>query len=222
MDLRDMIVNFLGDSITEGAGVEDKERNRFDNVIARKCGCRRVNNYGIGGSRIAHRFHPSEKARFDLDFCGRCWDMDKSADVIVVFGGVNDYFHGDAPMGKPGDTSRDTFCGSVDYLCRTIRELYPDAVPVFFAPAHCFSDAGYSESRHRYIGREEHLLSEYSRNILEIAPRHGFHVFDMAKELGIDPKKSDEREKYTTDGIHFNDIAHHMIADAMIRCISSI
>ena len=222
MDLRDKTVNFLGDSITEGVGVSDVSSFRFDSIIGEKCGCRKVNNYGIGGTRIAHKTQPSEKARHDMNFCGRCHDMDRDADVIIVFGGVNDYLHGDAPLGKPGDKGRDTFCGSVDYLTRTIRELYPNAVPVFFTPAHCFCDDGFSQIRPEGLVREEHFLSEFSEAIKAIAPQNGFHVFDMFEELGIDPKKPEDREKYTVDGLHFNDEGNGVIADVMIRCISSI
>ena len=222
MDLKDKTINFLGDSITEGAGVEDIEANRFDNVIKRKCDLKRVNNYGVGGSRIAYQRHPSDKARYDMDFCGRCFDMDKSADIIVVFGGVNDYLHGDAPIGCFGDKTRETFAGSVDYLMRKIRELYPDATYVFFTPAHCFCDDGFSQIRPEGLVREEHFLSEFSQAIKTIAPQNGFYVFDMFEELGIDPKKPEDREKYTVDGLHFNDEGNAVIADVMIRCISSI
>ena len=83
MDLKGKTINFLGDSITEGCGVTDIEANRYDNVIKRKCQLKKVNNYGIGGTRIAYQRHPSQKARYDQDFCARSYDMDKSADIII-------------------------------------------------------------------------------------------------------------------------------------------
>ena len=55
---------------------------------------KKVNNYGIGGTRIAHQNVPSEKPRYDLCFCGRAYNMERNADIIVVYGGVNDYIHG--------------------------------------------------------------------------------------------------------------------------------
>lgn len=222
MDLKDKTINFLGDSITEGAGVENIEANRFDNVIKRKCGLKRVNNYGVGGSRIAYQRHPSDKARYDMDFCGRCFDMDKNADIIVVFGGVNDYLHGDAPIGNFGDKTRETFAGSVDYLMEKIRELYPDATYVFFTPAHCFCDDGFSQIPDKPEVREEHYLSEYSELIKKTAPLHGFHVFDLSEELKIDPKNEEDRVKYAPDGLHFNDEGHKILADVMIDCLLSI
>ncbi|MDD7254466.1 SGNH/GDSL hydrolase family protein [Bullifex porci] len=222
MKLTNKIVSFLGDSITEGVGVSNIELYRFDNLIKQRCGCKRVNNYGISGTRIAHKTQPTEKARHDMNFCGRCFDMDKESDVIIVFGGVNDYLHGDAPLGKLGDKGRDTFCGSVDYLTRTIREEYPNATLVFFTPAHCYCDDGYSQIKPEGLIREEHLLSKFREAIIKIAPNNGFYVFDMAKELEIDPKLPEDKEKYTVDGLHFNDVGNSVIADVMIKCIETI
>ena len=108
MNIKGMKVNFLGDSITEGTGVAD-QNCRFDNRIAKLCQLSAVNNYSIGGTRLAHQIHPSEKPRYDLCFCGRAYDMDPSADMVVVYGGVNDFIHGDAPFGEMGDTTPATY-----------------------------------------------------------------------------------------------------------------
>ena len=64
--------------------------------------------------------------------------MDPEADIIVVFGGTNDYGHGDAPFGEIGDKERTTFCGAVDYLINRIRELYPSALLVMVTQKEYF------------------------------------------------------------------------------------
>ena len=222
MDLKGKTINFLGDSITEGCGVSVVEANRYDNVIKRKSQLKKVNNYGIGGTRIAYQRHPSQKARYDQDFCARSYDMDKSADIIIVYGGINDYLHGDAPIGMFGDKGRETFCGSVYYLMDTICKLYPNAIHVFFTPAHCFCDDGFSLIEEKPEDREEHYLYEYTEIIKKTAPLFGFYVFDLSEELKIDPKNEVERNKYAPDGLHFNDDGHNMLADAVIRCLESI
>ena len=51
MELEHTVINFLGDSITEGAGASD-EAHRYTDVFARMYGAK-ANNYGVGGSRIA-------------------------------------------------------------------------------------------------------------------------------------------------------------------------
>lgn len=102
MELKGKIIDFLGDSITEGVGVRDIENNRYDNILKRKYGLKAVYNYGIGGTRYAHQSKPSLKPRHDLCFCGRAFNLNPDADIIVVYGGVNDYIHGDAPIGNWG------------------------------------------------------------------------------------------------------------------------
>ena len=137
MNIKGLKVNFLGDSITEGTGVTD-QNCRFDNRLARACGLSAVNNYSIGGTRLAHQIHPSEKPRYDLCFCGRAYDMDTSADMVIVYGGVNDYIHGDAPFGQIGDTTPATYCGGVYFLMRYLREVYGERPIIFMTPARCF------------------------------------------------------------------------------------
>ena len=58
MELKGKIIDFLGDSITEGVGVTDRENNRYDNILKRRYDLKAVYNYGVGGSRLAHQSKP--------------------------------------------------------------------------------------------------------------------------------------------------------------------
>ena len=130
MELKGKIIDFLGDSITEGVGVCD-QNNRYDNVAHRRLGLAAHYNYGIGGTRLAHQSAPSETPRYDLCFCGRAYLLEKSADLIVVYGGVNDYIHGDAYFGKMEDRTPETFCGALNILIAGLTEKYPRARILF-------------------------------------------------------------------------------------------
>ena len=136
MNLKGKKVVFLGDSITEGSGVKDLA-NRYDNRLKKMYGLKAINNYGIGGTRLAHQGKPSENPRYDLCFCGRAYVMSPDADLIVVYGGVNDYIHGDAHFGTMSDRTPETFCGAVYFLMETLKSLYPEKPIVFMPPAHC-------------------------------------------------------------------------------------
>ena len=37
-------------------------------------------------------------------------------------------------------------------------------------------------------------------------------MLDLYEKLGIDPTKPEDKEKYTVDGLHFNDAGHHILA----------
>lgn len=220
MELEGKIIDFLGDSITEGVGVEDIENNRYDNIIKRRCKLKAVYNYGVGGTRLAHQRKPSEKPRYDLCFCGRAYDLNPNADIIIVFGGVNDYLHGDAPVGTPGDNTSATFYGAVEWLMSFLQTEYEDKTIVFLAPAHCYLDRVPHDNPAKQP--DARPLSDYVRIIEETASRHNIPILNMYKELGLDPNIPEIMEEYVPDGIHFNDKGHAVIADKLIDFLKRI
>ena len=213
MELKGKKINFLGDSITEGHSVADIPNNRFDHVLKVSCGLKEARNYGVGGTRIAHQFRPSAEARWDLNFCGRAEKMNPEADVVVVFGGTNDYGHGDAPFGKIGDRDRGTFCGAVRWLMEYLTDKYPEATIVFMTPARRLGDLEPSTSVHRYYPSLP--LKAYVDVIKETAKDYPIAVLDLYAELGIDPNQEADRVAYTAEGLHFNDAGHRVIAEKL-------
>ena len=217
MKLEGLTVNFLGDSITEGTGVTNVPENRYDNRLKRMYNLGATNNYGIGGTRLAHQEKPSDKPRYDLCFCGRAYNMDPGADLIVVYGGVNDYIHGDAYFGKMEDRTPETFCGAVYFLMELLKTLYPGTTVVFMTPAHChFRGVSDREISPRPVKKPDAKpLAEYVRVIKERGEELGIPVLDMFENLGIDPNNEEDMIRYTEDGLHFNDDGHAFIARAL-------
>lgn len=221
MDLSGKIIDFLGDSITEGVGVKDCENNRYDNRIKKKCNLKAVYNYGISGTRIAHQSQPSEKPRYDLCFCGRAYDLNPNADLIVVYGGINDYIHGDAPFGRLGDNTPKTFCGGVEFLMSLLDELYPNAKKVFMTPARMqydiMNDEEPSQRDMKYSDAKP--VIEYAKIIEQTGKKHNIPVLNLYERLPINPNIAEHKEKYTEDGLHFNDAGHEILADTLIDFI---
>ena len=224
MKLEGLTVNFLGDSITEGTGVINVAENRYDNRLKRMYNLGATNNYGIGGTRLAHQEKPSDKPRYDLCFCGRAYNMDPSADLIVVYGGVNDYIHGDAYFGRMEDRTPETFCGAVYFLMELIKTLYPGTPVVFMTPAHChFRGVSDREISPRPVKKADAKpLAEYVRVIKERGKELGIPVLDLFENLGIDPNNEEEMTRYTEDGLHFNDDGHAFIARALGDFLTSL
>lgn len=222
MKLEGKIIDFLGDSITEGAGVTDTKNNRFDNILARECKLAAAKNYGIGGSRIAHQSVPSEKPRFDLCFCGRVYNIDHKADAVVVFGGTNDYGHGDAPIGKIGDKTPATFCGAVYFLMNYLNENFKKKGKevLFLAPARRWGDE--KIAIHPCKKEDALPLREYNKIIMETGEQLGIPVLDLYEKLGINPNDEAQRKAYTTDGLHFNDEGHKVIAAKVREFLESL
>lgn len=225
MNIKGFKVNFLGDSITEGVGVTDVVNNRYHARLKELCQLAGVTHYGVSGTRLAHQMHASEKPRFDLCFCGRAYNMDPTADMVVVYGGVNDYIHGDAPFGEIGDTTPATFCGAVYFLMSLLRELYPGKSVIFMTPARCFLrhevDDLYPSVHPRKLDGGKPLLA-YVDVILETAKQFDIPVLDLYHNLGLDPHDEEIFEKYTVDGLHFNDEGHAVLANCLKNFIESL
>lgn len=221
MELKGKKIAFLGDSITQGVGVSDIENCRYDNVIHRRFGLAEHFNYGIGGTRLAHQSTPSDLPRYDLCFCGRAYFISPDADVILVYGGVNDYIHGDAYFGSMEDKTPLTFCGGVYFLMNLLKENYPDKTVAFVTPAHMYfiSAGGIVAEKHpspRAMKKPDAKpLQAYVDVIKARGEEFGIPVLDLFEKLPIDPNKEEDREKYTVDGLHFNNEGQLVLAQTI-------
>ena len=209
MDIRNKKINFLGDSITEGHGCADPE-NCFASRIARDYGavCR---NYGIGGTRVARQKQPSENPKHDLDFVGRYEKMDPNADIVVVFGGTNDFGHGDAPIGEMADRTPDTFYGALHLLYTGLINRYPAARIVVLTPLHrFFEESNYGSGRKTVPSG---TLNDYVRIIRQVAEYYSLPVLDLYAASGLQPNVPVIQERYVPDGLHPNDEGHRILAE---------
>ena len=218
MDLKGLKINFLGDSITEGHGVSG-EGNIYWQVFGRNTGAV-VRGYGIGGTRFARQTVPSAYPRHDLDFVMRAAEMDEDADVVVVFGGTNDFGHGDAPIGCFADRESDTFYGACHKLFTLLINKYPEATIVIMTPLH-----RWNEDNPRGDGRKTEdvgVLSRYVAIIKEVAEFYSLPLLDMWSISGIQPQVPVLREKYCPDGLHPNDAGHAIMAKRLEGFLKSL
>ena len=216
MNVKGFKINFLGDSITEGSGVTDIPNYRYDNQLARMLELSAANNYGVSGSRLAHQTLPSICPKYDLCFCGRAYMMDTTADMVIVYGGVNDYIHGDAPFGEIGDTVPTTFCGGVYFLMNMLREVYKEKPIIFMTPARCWLRREVDDlypSTHATKRTEGKPLIDYVDVIIETAKQFNIGTIDLYRNLGVDPHVQEQFENYTADGLHFNNEGHVLLAN---------
>lgn len=209
MELNGKIINFLGDSITEGCGLPSPEF-AFPALIEKRCGLLRANNYGIGGSRIARQ----QASPNDPDYCSRFDRMEKDADLIVVMGGTNDHGHGDAPLGTFEDRTPDTFYGACHSLMRGLLEQYPEAVTVICTPTHNLWEAE--------LHRNQVPLSVYIDILREVAAFYSLPVLDLWQSSGIQPQIPVIRERYMPDGCHPSIAGHERLADRIVGFLSRL
>ncbi len=206
MELKGLTINFLGDSITEGSGTTSPEKT-FHQIIKEKYDLEFAYNYGIGGTRIARQIVPTrDRPKHDLTFELRAEIMNRKADAVVVFGGTNDFGHGDAPFGTLDSEDVYTFCGAVNSLINKLKRDFPKAKIIFMTPLHRVCETNPSQP-------DMKTLSDYADAIVTICKKHNLPVIDLFKINPLDP----EDKEIVPDGLHPNDKGHAIMAQVIAQ-----
>jgi len=198
-----MNINALGDSITFG----DKLGNiscSWPFLLGNVCQAANVNNYGWNGSSIGG-IHPDR-------FVDRYVSMDRSADVVFMFGGTNDYesYNGQGTtIGAMGDITPDSFYGALNITMCGLRQMYPDSEIIVMTPLR---RVGYMRRN-----KKGYYLGQYVTAIQEMAAFYGIRVLDLYNEPELD--FSAKSSLYLVDGLHPNEFGQAMIAMHVYRTL---
>lgn len=218
MELKGKKIAFLGDSITEGVGTSSLE-NVYWRVVEKLTGATCI-GYGISGTRIAPQHKKAPDGLFEEYFASRVDEMEKDVDTVVVFGGTNDYGHGDAPFGKLTDREESTFCGAFHVLLKKLLNKYPDAEIIVMTPLHRLNES--DTTYNGWGARREHTLQDYVDAICSISAYYGLPVLDLYRTSGIQPEIPVIQEHYMPDGLHPNDAGNQKIAQRFIGFMQTI
>lgn len=218
METKGKKIAFLGDSITEGTGTSSLE-NVYWKVAGRETGAE-VYGYGIGGTRIAPQGKPSPEPKWDQYFASRVDGMIPDADIVVVFGGTNDFGHGDAPLGALNDRTEQSFCGAFHCLIQKLINRYPNAQIVVMTPLHRDgeNDLGFNE----FGIRRDFPLESYVDAIISISGYYGIPVLDLFRTSGLQPAVPILKERYLPDGLHPSDAGNRRIADRLVAFLRGL
>ncbi len=216
MELKNKTVVFLGDSITEGIGASATE-NCYVSRFAKAHPEAKVHNFGISGTRIARQIKPSTNKRWDKFFASRIDDMPKSVDLLCIFGGTNDYGHGDAPFGNLGDTDGYTFSGALYDLYFRLINKYPEAKIVVFTPTHRTSE---QELHAKPDG--EYILADYVERIRETAEYFAIPTLDLWRTSCIQPALEIHKTLFMPDGVHPSDAGYARLFELVDSFIKSL
>lgn len=207
-------INFLGDSITEGAAASSVE-NTYVYLVGELLNAE-VRNYGVSGTRLAIQNTPSSEPNFDRYFLSRAKNMNHDADYVFVFGGINDFGHGDAPFGEIGDKTSTTFCGAVDELCKYLLSKYPQERIIFIPPLRVAHESNpYGEGNKKVPGK---ILADYRSALMTVAKKNNVYVLDLAEDFG----PGINNPLLSNDGLHPNDAGHKRIAELIVNYLKSI
>ena len=212
MNLKGMKINFLGDSLTEGTGASSSEK-AFPAVLAKEAGLKEARNYGISGTRFAIQKGTLERPKDDFidvnSYCERFSEMDDDADIVVVFGGTNDYGHGDAPIGGFSDRTPDTFYGACHYLFSGLIKKYIGKEIVIMTPLHRIGECKNTGTAKSWAALS---LKGYVDIIREVAEYYSLPVLDLFASSGLQPEIKEIQDNFIPDGLHPNDAGNAVIA----------
>lgn len=134
----------------------------------------------------------------------------KEIDIVVIFGGTNDYSKGKA-LGKPSDNYEvDSFYGNVQGLIDNIQALKEGVDIVFLTPLK----HGNLEGQPSYpnANYEGNYLEDYVKAIIEVCDKNQVKYIDMFEESGIDENNV---AQYTYNNIILNEEGHNLVGTVL-------
>ena len=206
-----MKINFLGDSITQGACATTPGKN-YVSKVGEILGCE-VANFGVGGTRIAKRFGEDP---FPEYFLLRAKKM-RDADMVFVFGGTNDYGHGDAPFGTYEDKTSDTFCGAVRELTEYLIAKYGKEKLCYILPLPRYNQDNPLGDGSWLITSQRPALTCYVKAEKDILAEYGIDTIDLSDIFEI--PEVDTPTELMQDGLHPNDKGHLLIAERVAEYV---
>ena len=213
-----MKISFLGDSITYGYDLENKDE-RFATLICKKMGAEEA-NFGITGTLMARAGMNRNDGKSFLDRVHLVLD----GDIIVIFGGTNDYFWGDTPIGDKMTGDAGFYC-AVDKICKRISDSGCAHKTLIVTPyPHNGVGNFYGGNDYEHSSRHDtdvlnyngHKLVDYVNVLEKIATEYNISVLNLHKVSGFDWKA------HTTDGCHPNTCGHKWLAEKICDDINKL
>lgn len=218
-------LGILGDSITYGYNLDSVD-SAYGKKLADKLGMDYI-SYGINSSTIAN-------VSGHNPMCNRVSSMDANLDLVMLFGGTND-FQNNVPMGtqftsnegetRVLNTDTGTFFGAVNVTISELVNRYPNKTIYIITPLHrgdfYTSPMTPSDNTPNGVGC---YLSDYVEAIKKAAEYFSVPVIDMYGKSILNPNVAAVANLYFTktfdghpDLLHPNEVGHTRLADAILR-----
>ena len=161
----------LGDSITA--------RGWYQIMVKELTGLNFV-NYGVGGTTLARKT-PTDTTAMSVRYV----EMQASADIITVWGGVNDFGYsygqvGGTTLGVMGDASIDTVYGALDTLIKGLLTKYPGKKLGFIITTPVSNYMGM-----RSANAKGKTLAQYCQAVRDVCEWYSIPYLDLYKVSGI-------------------------------------
>ncbi len=208
-------VAVLGDSITVGTGVYSNENivtKPYWQVVNKNLFFASIDSNGWGGSAIS-----KEASYTDKRYTKRYQELATNNDLVMVFGGTNDYSL-NAKLGTITDTASDenhaTFYASLKFLMEHLKAANPSGDIVFITPT--------KRGDRTKANDNGYILEDYVNAIKETAKLYDVKICDLYNYEDIQTNNENWLKEYMPDKLHPNQLGHNLLGDEVSACLSSL
>lgn len=196
LNLKTMHCGILGDSITYGTGASSTSKS-YAGLLAGEFAA--LTNYGVEGSCIAQMWSNPMVSRYS--------SMSDDLDLVIVFGGVNDFYAG-VPIGEADSTSNTEFNGALNTIMSGLMSKYAGKEIVFVTPTQC-DNGTLATTAANSAGN---TMQDYVDAIKERCNHYSIPCLDLHSLSGMGVAVSGaQHTAFSHDGIHPNDAGHQRI-----------
>ena len=199
-------ISFLGDSITYGYGLQTEEK--FVTILEKRFGVS-INNQSVSGSEISTADGLADSFVKRVENITAC-------DICFVFGGTNDYWHGNVEInGNSNDTLEGGLKAVLTYLYETVGVHQVVVVTPFKQYFQSHYGIGYDKGHG--------TLTDFVNKIIDVAKYFGADVIDLFNGNNIEaiPETPVRTARLLQDGVHPTAIGNYVLANIFTEYIKS-
>ena len=205
------VINCFGDSITYGAGSSDSTKYAYPVRLA-ELTLATVNNYGLNGSKVSEI--PGDTTQ---SFVER-WSGMSDADLVIICGGTNDYWHQLTDIGTMASTSTETFYGALKNVIGGLATKNPATKLAFIIP---YQEYFQGNTTRADFGKG--TFADFRAAIKEVCEFYSVPVLDLYSDWGYSfPDSSYARTLLSSDGLHLNDTGYLYLANRVNDWIKTL
>ena len=211
----------IGDSITEA---NFRATYHYWDYIVAETGLNFV-NMGVSGTGY------KAEGSGDKAFYKRVPSMATDADIITIFGGVNDIVLSRATIGTETDTGTETICGCVNETLDAIETLYPAHMPIgIISPLPCACvDTTVNLYPLQNPNDDTCRMALFVEQLALICKHRGIPFLDLFHQSNLRPWHQECNAMYfscdpakTGDGLHPNGHGHRLIYRQIMDFVQKI
>lgn len=211
----------IGDSITED---NFRATYHYWSYIMAETGLSFV-NMGVSGTGY------KAEGSGNKAFYKRVPSMAADADIITIFGGVNDIVLSNADIGTATDTGTATICGCVNETIDAIEQIYPAHMPLgIISPLPCACvDTVVNIHPIQNPSDESCRMTLFVEQLALICRHRGIPFLDLFHRSNLRPWHQECNEKYfscesirTGDGLHPNGYGHRLIYRQIMEFVKQL